>query len=287
MRGMEGRESKKTVFSETAGEDAEGYMADVSMVAIREDMSTPVEPASIPDVASTDAARVTPAAKQQKQSKRIASLAKSATTPATSPRPHPSTRPRFTAPSALESLPSNMFVTSVYFSWPHGKKASKPKDKPSGGEQGQEESYVADESVVEQDTATTAAVEPDASLSSNVLPVPTVAPAAARGAALQTEREKKRRAFLLGKEYLSPADRQEDDPVHTEEDVVDAQMNGHSLPQRVGQKPNGQSVVNREDWERAEGEWESLKVVAADNLEDLIEGTILVWKVSARSLRRS
>jgi hypothetical protein len=269
MKGMEGRAGKKTVFGEPVDEDAEGYIADVSMIAAREGVSTPAKPVNVPE----------------KQPKRVASLAKLATTPASSPRPHPSTRPRFTAPSALDSLPSNMFVTSVYFPWPHGKKASKPKDKPSAGEQEYEESYVADESMVEQDTVMTAAVEPDAPLSNVVLPVPIATPAATRGAALQTEREKKRRAFLLGKEYVSPADRQEDEPEHTEEDIVDAQMNGHSLLQAVGQNPNGQSVADHADWERAEGAWESLKVVAAENLEDLIEGTILAWKVSALTFR--
>lgn len=278
MKGMEGRAGKKTVFGEPVDEDAEGYIADVSMIAVREGLSTPAKPVNVPDVSSMDDDR--PAAKQQKQPKRVASLAKSATTPASSPRPHPSTRPRFTAPSALDSLPSNMFVTSVYFPWPHGKKASKPKDRPSAGEQEYEESYVADESMFEQDTVMKANVEPGPSLSNVVLPVPIATSASTRGASLQTEREKKRRAFLLGKEYVSPADRQEDEPEHTEEDVVDAQMNGHSLLQAVGQKPNGQSVADHADWERAEGAWESLKVVAAENLEDLIEGTILAWKVS-------
>lgn len=283
MKGMEGRAGKKTVFSEPTDEDAEGYAADVSMVAPSEEASTPVVTIGS-DVPSTNGVQDT-SAKRQKQSKRVASLVKAASTPSTSPRPHSSTRPRFTAPSSLDSLPPNMFVTSVYFPWPHGKKPSKPKDQRQKDDE-QEESYAADQSVVEQDPATSAAV-PNTTPSNGIEAVATPTPTAARGSALQTEREKRRRAFLLGKEYVPPVERQEDDPDHAEEDAVDAQMNGHSLPKSIGQQADKQLPVDAEDWDHAEAEWERLNVIATDTLEKVVEGTILAWKVSAHSLLRT
>lgn len=274
---MEGREGKKTVFSEPMDDDAEGYVADVSMIAVSEE-ATPVEAVKVPAEPSANSVQVT-LAKHQKQPKRVASLAKPASTPTTSPRPHSSTRPRFTAPSALDSLPSNMFVTSVYFPWPHGKKASKPKDQRANKEE-QEESYAADQSAVEQNAANDTAVEPDTTLFNVVETVTTPTSTAVRGSASQTEREKRRRAFLLGKEYVPPAERQEDDPDYVEEAAVDAQMNGHSLPQSNGHQADVQRAVERGDWDRAEAEWESLTVVTADTLAKLVEGSILAWKVS-------
>jgi hypothetical protein len=278
MKGMEGREGKKTVFSEPMDDDAEGYVADISMVAVSEEAATPVEAVKAPAVPTTNCAQVTPA-KHQKQPKRIASLAKASSTPASSPRSHSSTRPRFTAPSALDSLPSNMFVTSVYFPWPHGKKASKPKE-PLPNEEEPEESYAADQSVVEQNANNDTAVEPDTTLSNVVETVTMPTSTAARGSASQTEREKRRRAFLLGKEYVPPAERQEDDPDHVEEAAVDAQMNGHPLAQSNGHQADGRSAIKQGDWDRADAEWESLNVVTADSLEKLVEGSILAWKVS-------
>jgi chemotaxis protein histidine kinase CheA len=274
MKGMEGRAGKKTVYSDRMEEEIEGYAADVSMADGKEEVATPVKQAqqflaTAASGPSTD--KTTPSTKQQKQTKSNATPAKSAETPTTSARSHKSTRPRFTAPSALEALPANMFVTSVYFPWPHGKNAIREAKNTAREEQQQDTSFAVEDSVMEVDEEAIAAAKPAApSAETNAL---------TRVPAGQTERERKRRAYLLGKEYVAPEDRHADDAEHAEEEAVDAQIHG-SLHNGNGQPQSGESHVTVTDWERAEQSWDELKVVAADNLEQLVEGTILAWKVS-------
>lgn len=276
MKGMEGRAGKKTVYSDRMEEEVEGYAADVSMADGKEEVATPVKQAQqfLAVVASgLSADKATPSTKQQKQkqNKSNGTPAKSTETPITSARSHKSTRPRFTAPSALEALPPNMFVTSVYFPWPHGKHTIREAKNHARDDRQQDTSFAVEESVMEVDEEAIAAAKPAA---------PAAEPnAATKGPAGQTERERKRRAYLLGKEYVAPEDRLAEDAEYAEEDAVDAQIHG-STHNGNGQPQNGKPLVTFADWERAEHSWDQLDVVAADNLEQLVEGTILAWKVS-------
>lgn len=283
MKGMEGRAGTKTVYTDRAEEEAavEGYAADVSMVGGKEDVPTPVK--QVKQILSAagsgnNADITTPLTKKQKQSKSNATPAKSAETPATSARPHSSTRPRFTAPSALPSLPSNMFVTSVYFPWPHGKKGAKAKNRVND-EQEPETSFAVEESAMEVDEEAAAALKRATPSVESIASVTTASVAHSRASTAQIERERKRRAYLLGREYIPPDERYADEAEYAEEAAVDEQIhgamqNGNPHPQNAG------SLVTVVDWEHAERDWDELKVISADNLEQLVEGTILAWKVS-------
>lgn len=279
---MEGRAGKKTVYSDRPEEDAvEGYAADVSMMGGKEDVATPVKQnqqmVNTPDVeANTD--NPAPLNRKQKRAVSKSTPVKSAENPATSARQHSSTRPRFTAPSALESLPSNMFVTSVYFPWPHGRHAGKAKNKVADEPEPEPEtSFAVDESAMkleEEAVAASRRVTPSAGS--------TLSMSTARGSATQTEREKKRRAALMGREYIPPEDRLADDADYAEEDAVDEQIHGTAV--NGNDKSEGiPSIGLSIDWERADHEWDLLKAIGADNVEQLVEGSIIAWKVSPAS----
>lgn len=280
MKGMEGRAGRKTVYSERPEEDAvEGYVADVSMMGGKEDVATPVKQnQQMVDTPNAESNTDNPAPLNRKQKRTLSksNFVKSAETPATSARQHSSTRPRFTAPSALASLPSNMFVTSVYFPWPHGRHAGKAKNKlAEEPEPEPETSFAVDERAMKLEEEAAVAASRHATPSAGT----TVSMSTARGSATQTEREKKRRAALMGREYIPPEERLADDAEHAEEDAVDEQIHDTAVNGNA-QSASVQSIGSAVDWERAENAWDLLKVIAADNIERLVEGSILAWKVS-------
>lgn len=306
MKGMEGVSGKRTVFEqETQREGKEdGYAADISM-SVQEEIATPAK-ASPHTVVPTSDRNASEQSSVNTLLERVKSLVSTSTpvtpisTRTTAPptstqstsfqdsaskpkRPHSSTRPRFTAPSALDTLPSNMFVTSVYFPWPHGRKQGKNKssqgvveveDRPD--RKTFDTSFVHDRhEEVANSIAAIPTTQEGSALSPATNPVSTSS-APVKGLNHRTEREKKRRAYLLGREYIPPADYEGDDGV--EEELVDAQMSG------VVPRASAEVVAPAEDpessWLRADTAWEELSVITMENLDELKEGSILAWKVS-------
>ncbi|KAJ9096352.1 hypothetical protein QFC21_005173 [Naganishia friedmannii] len=304
MKGMEGVSGKRTVFeheNKVEGE-ADGYAADVSM-SVQEESATPYKPlntSTIPPSKKSVTKRpsvdtlldrvktlvsnptpVTPINTRKAEPPTSIQSTSVQNSTSKSKRPHSSTRPKFTAPSSLDTLPPNMFVTSVYFPWPHGRKQGKGKDSQRTREaegRPEEESY--DTSVAydpregDADNMTAYTTIPEnVAPSAATNPVPSL-PALGKGVNHQTEREKKRRAYLLGREYISPADNEGEDGV--EEELVDAQMSG-----LCSQVP-GDAVAPAEDletlWCRADTAWEELSVITMGNLDQLKEGSLLAWK---------
>jgi hypothetical protein len=306
MKGMEGVSGKRTVFDQEnqLEDEGDGYVADVSMSA-PEQRTTPSKPLNKSTVPSSNK-RASERASVDTLLERVKSLVSTSTPvtpintrtvqppvsaqstafqdPTSKPkRPHSSTRPRFTAPSSLDTLPPNMFVTSVYFPWPHGRKQGKVKDSRRAGEaEGQPEEAAFDTSCADDHREEEAnflgtdntAQEPEAG--STVMHLATALPALGKGFNHQTEREKKRRAYLLGREYVPPADNECEDGV--EEELVDAQMSG------LGSQAPEEAVAPLADleafWFRADNAWDELDVITMENLDKLKEGSLLAWKVS-------
>ncbi|KAJ9104218.1 hypothetical protein QFC19_004035 [Naganishia cerealis] len=307
MKGMEGLSGKRTVFgqqNESEGE-GDGYAADVSM-SMPKETATPsklVGNSTVPPLrTSTPTGNTSANATPQKAINLASNLtfatpissrkteAPTTSRPASarsalgkSQRPHSSTRPKFTAPSSLDTLPANMFVTSMFFPWPHGKKQGKSKDlQRAAGTEGQAQQETFDASVVGAsciEEADSTAVDPAAQEFSASSPVSKTAPTSSTHAAVskslhQTEREKKRRAYLLGREYIPPATTEGDD--FAEEELVDAQMSG--LGSQVPEKAATRIADIEVDWLRAETAWDELSVITMEELSQLREGSLLAWK---------